>query len=103
MGTTGVQSLSGGHVAGLHPGQEDNPMASLGQPLLNLYTRQQYQLGKGAPLSSALGRKDQMALCALEASLHYRVSSRLARVTQRPFPKKKKSINIALHPLQLEL
>ena len=37
----------------------------------------------GAPLVPVLGRQRQAELCEFEASLVYRVSSRIARATQR--------------------
>ena len=43
------------------------------------------------PLIPALGRQRQVELCEFEASLVYRVSSRIARATQRnPVLRKKK-------------
>jgi hypothetical protein len=43
------------------------------------------------PLISALGRQRQVDLCEFKASLVYRVSSRIARATQRNPDWKKKT------------
>jgi hypothetical protein len=50
------------------------------------------------PLVPALGRQKQVDLCDFKARLIDKVSSRAARVTQRPCLKKLKAKEIKKHP-----